>query len=220
VKSPFLRWFVVASALLLGASLFTPESARAQIDDEAYVSSSDDEGAGYGWGDAEEEDSGPADPLRILTTLTFGSSIRFIQDLEYDQEFVAPAYLDLAGAVVLPGRDLRHAIGVSASLNVTRDGPDPPLGVGAGTQFVVGPSYGLYIPLADFLIYPKLSVPIAVSPEPSLGFELSVGGAYRFLAGFGLYAELAASMFIGGAASIHPLGSGEVGLIIDYEVLP
>ncbi len=94
------------------------------------------------------------------------------------------------------------------------------IGVDAGGQLVLGPSYGLYIPLGDWIVFPKFSVPIALTPDPSLGFELSVGGAFRILAGFGIYAELAASMFIGGGGSIHPMASGELGVIIDYEVLP
>lgn len=218
MKPPFIRWFAAASCLV-AAALAAPSTAFAQAtDDEGFEAPPSHEGgeSGYGWGDADEAS---VDPLRIVGHLTFGTSIRFIQDLDYNQERFAPAYIDLWAGAVLPGNDLRHAFGLTAGLNVTGDGGSS-IGVDAGTQLVVGPSYGLYIPLSDFLFFPKFSIPIAVSPEPSLGFELSVGGAYRFLAGFGVYAELAASIFIGGGGSIHPLGSGEVGLIIDYEVLP
>ncbi len=217
VKPPFIRWFAAASCVA-AAALAAPSSAFAQaMDDEGYEVAPSGGDAGFGFGEEEEET--PSDPLRILGTLTFGTSIRFIQDLDYYQDRFAPAYLSGWGGVVLPGSGIRHALGVTASLNVTGDG-NAMVGVDAGTQFVVGPSYGLYIPVGDFLLLPKFSVPIAVSSGPSLGLGLSLGAAYRFLAGFGIYAELGASMFFGTAASVHPLGSGEIGLIIDYEVLP
>jgi len=218
VKPPFIRWFVAALTLVVGGLLAAPGSVLAQDESDEYEMPPGlygEGGGGYGWG---EDADAPPDPLRIVTHLTAGTSLRFIQDLDYAQERFAPAYLDLWGGIVLPGNDLRHSLGVLAAINLTGDGAD--IGVDGFSQFVVGPSYGLYIPLDSWLIFPKFTVPIAVTPDPSLGFELSVGGAYRFLAGFGLYAEIGASIWIGGAGSIHPLASGELGLIIDYEVLP
>jgi len=216
VKTHCLPWFVIGIVVSLGSVFFGPPSASAQ-DGEGPPDTYGDESSGYGWGEDAEADV--TDPLRIFGTVGIGTSIRFLQDLDYAQERFAPAFLDFWGGVVLPGSSFRHTLGAQLALNLSGDG-SAAIGVDPASQFVIGPTYGLYIPLDDWVLFPKFTVPFAVSPEFSVGFELSALAAYRFLAGVGAYAEIGVSMWIGEAASIHPLVSGELGIMIDYEVLP
>lgn len=217
MKTHCLPWFVIGIIVSLGSVFLGIPSASAQ-DREAPPDTYGAESADYGWG-GEEEEADVTDPLRIFGTVGIGTSLRFIQDLDYAQERFAPAFLDFWGGVVLPGSSFRHTLGAQLALNISGDG-SASIGVDPASQLVLGPTYGLYIPLDDWVFLPKFTVPIAVSPEPSLGFELTVLAAYRFLAGLGAYAEIGASVWIGGAGSIHPLLSGELGIMIDYEVLP
>jgi hypothetical protein len=149
-----------------------------------------------------------------------GVSIRFLRNLDFSQDWFAPSFIDVFGAFVLPGRDVRHAFGVGLGVNISGDGSIA-LGVDPLQQWSVAPSYMLYIPLSElFKLTGKVSVPLVVSPDFTVGAELAVGAHLLVLAGFGFYAELSAAMFLGGDSTVHPLGSVEGGLSFDYEVLP
>ena len=59
-----------------------------------------------------------------------------------------------------------------------------------------------------------------MTPELAPGLELSGAANFLLTAGFGLYAEVGASLYLGSASTIHPIISGEGGVFFDYEVLP
>jgi hypothetical protein len=208
----------LAACASFGAVSFCTSSALAQdIDEERPPGMGEDDGdSGYAFG---EEPATPEEPMRVLGMLGGGVSVRFINDVDYAQQRFGPAYLDGWGGVLLPGSGTwRHAFGVNLSLNMSGDG-DQMYGVNLGEQFVVGPSYLAYLRFDDFLIFPKVTIPIVVTGGPSVGLEGSLGAAYYLFAGFGIYAELAASVWWGQQNRFHPLATGEVGVLIDYEVL-
>jgi hypothetical protein len=212
---------VLSSIALLGFLL--PASALAQaMDEELPPGMAGGEDRDYLHSSEPEE---PSAPSRILLTVGAGSSVRLIQDLDFQQGRVAPLYIDLFGAFVLPGpmEGLRHGIGINASLNLTGDGPAPPssLGLDGANQIALGPYYMAYLRLGwDFLIGVKLGVPVSLSPGIAPGVELAVSLTWYLTAGLGLYVEASASAWLGTASTLHPLLSGEAGVAIDYEVLP
>lgn len=162
----------------------------------------------------------PDDPSRIVWSVGGGVSIRFLRNLDFSQDWFAPSFIDVFGAFVLPGRDVRHGFGVGVSANVSGDG-SVALGVDPLQQWAFAPAYLLYVSLSElFKLTGKLSVPLIVSPEFTVGAELAAGAHLLVLAGFGFYAELSASVFLGADTTFHPIGSVEGGLSFDYEVLP
>ncbi len=176
-----------------------------------------------------EPTSEPREALRVIAGVGGGVSIRLVKNLEFQQERFAPSYLDVFGGVVLPGRGrLRHAVTLHVTANLSGDG-NYTFGLDPMEQWTFTPAYTARFalqddPVPDFLIYGRFGVPLTVSPDFTWGVELDVGAAYMLLAGFGIYAEIGYSMFFGaddrgGDLSIHPLLSGELGVLFDIEVL-
>lgn len=93
-------------------------------------------------------------------------------------------------------------------------------------QDVVTPSYIALVRLPPrWLVYGRAGVPVVLNPDPSAGLELAAGGAWFASAGIGATAELVGNLFYGAATeqsavSVIPVVSLQVGVIIDYEVLP
>ena len=68
-------------------------------------------------------------------------------------------------------------------------------------------------------------MPIVVSPDVTWGFEAALGGAFFFLGGVGVVAEIVGDVFYGAgtrdmATATYPVLSGQLGFIGAYEVLP
>lgn len=163
----------------------------------------------------------PADPVRVWFQFGGGFTLRLIQDRNFAQDAFAPAYFDAFGAVILPSSEVwRHGVGLGASFNLVGDGGILE-GVGAFQQFVFTPSYLAYLRFSDDVVaHGKLGVPWAVSPETSLGLQLDLGVTGLLTSSLGAYAEVGLAAFLGAESTIHPTLSAEVGLSIDYEVLP
>jgi hypothetical protein len=71
----------------------------------------------------------------------------------------------------------------------------------------------------------RAGIPIVLEPDANVGFELAAGGVWLFTGGLGLSAELVGSLFYGAAtretsSTAIPLLSFELGVWMDYEVLP
>src|SRR5690606_15419628 len=83
-------------------------SARAQVDEERPGEA---RGGSYAWGAPAAAQ--PEDPLRIMAYLGGGVGFRLLANLDppFNHEFLSPAYLELGGAVFLPGAELRHGVG-------------------------------------------------------------------------------------------------------------
>ncbi len=172
----------------------------------------------------------PKDPLRIIGGIGGGLSLRLARNLDFQQERFAPAFLDLYAGLILPGaRGFRHGFTVGVSANLSGDGSFS-LGMDPFEQFTITPGYIGRIqlddsPVADFLLLLKVGIPLTVSPDFAPGLEVGIGATYLFLTGLGIYAEVSASAFMGGDSpsgsfTIHPLLSGELGIYVDFEVLP
>lgn len=169
-------------------------------------------------------------PMRVYGRLGVGLGIRLTVESEFQQERLAPSYIDLAGGVVLPGAGrLRHAFQLGVSGNLDGDG-SALVGVEPFTQWVITPSYVVRIGLNDdpvpfAQLTARVGVPLSLSPDFSVGAEVAVGGQFMFLAGLGAYAELGYSVFFGAtdrseSLSVHHLLAVTAGITIDFELLP
>ena len=160
------------------------------------------------------------EPQRYLAAVTAGAPLRLTQDVDLDQNLLAPIYTDVLLGYVLPGSGLRHGLGASLSLNLTEDGgfTEP---VSPGEQLALAPSYLLYANLgSDGLLLGQAGLPIVLTGSSTIGLALSAALGYRLLAGVGVMAELGFETFVGVSSSLHPSVSLELGMFLDYEVLP
>ena len=172
----------------------------------------------------------PVRPIRIGARLGVGGSLRLIEHSELQQDRLAPAYLEAQGSVVLPTRGaLRHSALVSVSTNLEPDGsylsgPDP------FEQWVAAAGYGLHIGLGhphvpQWVVGGHVAGALVATPDLTWGVELGLDAAYHILAGFGVYAEITGATFFGaedraGNLTVHPTLSLELGLTLDFELLP
>ena len=71
----------------------------------------------------------------------------------------------------------------------------------------------------------RAGVPVVLEPDLGGGVEAAFGAAFLIRSGLGLQSELAGSLFygagtLGHAVSTVPVISLQLGLFVDYEVLP
>jgi hypothetical protein len=166
----------------------------------------------------------PAEPDhfgRVITTTTAGLALRMAQNVDFDQTALAPFYLELLGGYVFGASGpYHHGLGLGVSFNLSSDGgyTEP---IAPARQWAITPNYLGYLELGpDFFGLAHIGVPILITDTKSVGVELGAGAAYRLLAGFGLYTELSFAAFMGSGSTFHPLFCWELGLSLDYEVLP
>lgn len=158
---------------------------------------------------------------RLLATLGVGLPLRLTRDRDLGQGRLGPRYLDArVGYLLARGGSWQHGPALQLSTGLSEDGGfhNP---VDAFEQWVVAPGYGVAHEAfqgASWLLHGFL--PFALTGGRSLGVELTAALAYRVLAGLGLYAELGGGAFFGYEGAPHPMLTAELGLVIDYEVLP
>jgi hypothetical protein len=92
-------------------------------------------------------------------------------------------------------------------------------------QAVLVPTYLLWRRFRDFAAYGRLGPAIVLTPDVTWGGELSVGGAWFLRGGVGVAAEIVGDVFYGAgtrdvATPAYPVLSGELGVVVAYEVLP
>lgn len=161
-----------------------------------------------------------ADPWRVLGLASGGLPLRVTRRADLGQETFAPAFIDTQVGLFLPGRGaFRHGPLLGLSTNLTIDGgfyaPVNPL-----SQWVALVGYMARYALSDDVFaLAHLAVPFELGETGSVGVELSGGLAYRVLAGFGGFAALSGDAF-GAEGGASVITSFELGLFIDYEVLP
>jgi hypothetical protein len=168
------------------------------------------------------EDVGPQGHL--LAAVALGRGIRFNNPYRLatplgdtaESLSLSATYLDLSiGAVLGPPGGIGH--GGSLHLASALDGIP---------QQVLTPSYlALQRFAGGFIVYGRAGVPIVLGPDVNAGFELAGGGAWLFSAGLGATAELVGSVFYGAATHEHsvtiiPIVALQLGVMIDYEILP
>jgi hypothetical protein len=161
---------------------------------------------------------------RFVGTLALGRGMRFNNPYRLRTELGSDArslsltapYLDLGVAAALgPPDGLQHGAAVRMSFALS--------GVG---QAVLAPTYfAAYRGAGRLLAYGRLGPTILLGPDPNLGAEASLGAAWFFTAGIGAGAELVFDLYEGAptrdaAHPILPILSAQLGLVVDYEVLP
>ncbi len=93
-------------------------------------------------------------------------------------------------------------------------------------QDVVTPgAIALWRPGPGGLGYGRLGVPVVLRPDATGGMEAALGGVWHATAGAGLTAELIGSLFYGAATwqrkvTTIPIVALQIGVFVDYEVLP
>lgn len=156
--------------------------------------------------------------------LSLGRGLRFnnpyrlqteLGDSSQSLSLTAP-YLDVAaGALLGSAGHLQHGLGVNASFAIE--------GI---RQEVITPAYLTLLPLSPrWQLRGRLGLPIVLEPDASVGVELGVGAVFLASAGLGFTAEAIGSLFSGAAtleetSTLIPIVSLQLGVLVDYEVLP
>ena len=211
---------IITSALIASIAL-TPTASLAQ--DE-----------GYAWGDETENTQAPPtrdDPARVMAWLGAGVGFRLVQNLDFSQSFMSPAYLDLGAAYFFEGTDIRHGVGGTVSTNLTAGEQNQ---LAALAQWVIAPAYHLDIPFRRlmgwdhdwFHLQGRFAVPLVLGAQFgggsavdfSVGLELGVTGIFKFLAGLGVYVDAQIGVYGGADETVHPIITVDGGLLWDYEL--
>lgn len=169
---------------------------------------------------AQDDDRDAAPPPHAIAALSVGAPLRITRNVDFDQEALAPVFVDALLGYTLWTRGWQHGFGLGASLNMTEDGgyTEP---VGITDQVVLMPAYlGYHALNDDFTLLGHLGVPIVLGETTTAGAEAALGAGYRWLAGVLAYAELGSDVFIGSGTTANVLLSFELGVMLDYEVLP
>lgn len=213
----FLYFALVLAVAPAGFAL--PSAVSAQVDDERPP--------GTDSGDSVEEDEGPPPvvmPWRILASVGGGATLRIVNDLTLSQGRLGPSFIDIAGSVVFPGAGRwRHGATLAISTNLNGEGPGAPdpNGIDSATQWTFTPSYLAYFRFGeDLVLTGRVGANLTASPYFVPGIEVSLGAVYLFTAGLGAYVEFSGNLAFGLAPEPSPTVSAEIGIMIDYEVLP
>lgn len=202
-----------------GVALLHPASAHAE--------DADPPGPGAD-GEADRAFERLSQPLegyaRVVSTLGFGEGIRFNNPYRLQTQLgergeslsLTAGYIDLGVAVSFgPPDGIQHggALHLSASLT----------GV---SQQVLTPSYFVtYRGPHRVLGYGRLGPAIILSPDAGVGAEMGLAGGLFLTGKIALYAELTGNLFYGAGTfdvkyAVYPILSGQLGLMIDHELLP
>jgi hypothetical protein len=157
-------------------------------------------------------------PSRVLLMGSVGVPLRLTVSDKFAEKRFAPAFGNVMVGYALPGERFRHGFALGVSWNLGHDGgyTDP---IYAGDQIALMPAYLAYYQLnTDVVALGHVGIPILVRGGPSAGVELGAALAYRVLAGAGLFARINLDGY--GAGTFSLLASLELGVVIDYEVLP
>jgi hypothetical protein len=151
------------------------------------------------------------------TGLRFNNPYRLATPLGDDAESVSrtAGYVDIGLAMTLNNPlGIQHGFALRTTAAVE--------GVG---QVVMTPSYFGWRRWGAWALYGRAGTPLVLSPKVTWGLEASAGGAWFFLGGVGLTAEIVGDLFYGAgtrelAVTTYPVLSGQLGILGTYEVLP
>lgn len=162
--------------------------------------------------------------FRLFATAMVGEGMRFNNPYRLSKQLgktgeslsLTAPYSDLgAGITFGPPDGLQHGFFFSWSEALS--------GV---PQSVITPSYvAVYRGPHPFMVWGRAGVPVILSPDPNAGVELAASFAYFVTARLGVAASLVGSGYYGAGtwevqAAFYPVLSAQLGLIVDYEVLP
>jgi hypothetical protein len=166
----------------------------------------------------------PSGYAHLVGTLEVGKGLRFNNPYRLATQLGATAesvsltstYLDLGGAIAFgPPDGLEHGVALHLSFALA--------GV---AQAVLTPTYfAAYRGPRRFLAYGRLGPSIVLTPDPTIGGELAAGFGWFFTARLALAGELVGDLYYGAGTptkgiSTYPILSGQLGLLVDYEILP
>lgn len=151
------------------------------------------------------------------TGLRFNNPYRLATPLGTDAESVSrtAGYVDIGVAGTLGNPlGLQHGLALRNTVAVE--------GVG---QVVMTPSYFAWRRWRALAAFGRAGIPLVLTPDVTWGLEASAGGAFFFLGGVGVVAEIVGDVFYGAgtrdvAAATYPVLSGQLGILGSYEVLP
>jgi hypothetical protein len=198
------------------AAIFVASSANADspVDPIAETASAD----------AKRLTQPPGSSMRFLASLALGDGLRFNNPFRLETELGSDArslsltrgYVDFGAAFAVgPPGGFQH--GAALRLSVA---------LGGVAQQVLTPSYFIaYRGPRRVMAYGRLGPSIILSPDANVGGEIAVGGAYFLTAGIAASAEIIGDLYYGAGtpdagASVVPVVSAQLGILIDYEVLP
>lgn len=166
----------------------------------------------------------PSRYARLLGSIELGKGVRFNNPYRLATQLGATAesasltstYLDLGAGIALgPPDGLEHGIALHLSFALA--------GV---SQAVLTPTYlaVLHGP-RRFVAYGRLGPSIVLTPDPTIGGELAAGFGWFFTARLAVAAELVGDIYYGAGTptngiTTYPILSGQLGLLVDYEILP
>ncbi len=92
-------------------------------------------------------------------------------------------------------------------------------------QSVMTPSYLAWRRWRHWAAYGRVGTPLVLTPSLTWGLEASAGAVWLVRGGIGIATELVGDLFYGAgtreaATPAYPVLSAQLGLILDYEVLP
>lgn len=166
----------------------------------------------------------PSGYAHLFGTFELGKGVRFNNPYRLATQLGATAesasltstYLDLGGAVAFgPPDGLEHGVALHFSFAL--------VGV---AQAVLTPTYfAAYRGPRRFLAYGRLGPSIVLTPDPTIGGELAVGFGWFFTARLAVAGELVGDVYYGAGTptkgiTTYPIFSGQLGLLVDYEILP
>ena len=208
-----------SGAALAAAWLLWPPQASAAPPERPSATHGEDDTA-----EALQRLTKPANPyFRLLGSFGVGEGIRFnnpyrlrtqLGDDGESLSLTAP-YADFGVGVSVGDPDgLQHGGALHVSLAIS--------GI---AQQAITPGYQALYRRGAWLGYGRVAAPVLVSPDPNIGFELAAGIAWFFTGAFGLNAELVGDLFYGAGNqevryAVYPILSAQLGVIVDYEVLP
>lgn len=151
------------------------------------------------------------------TGLRFNNPYRLSRELGDDAESMSltSGYFDLgAGYAFGPATGLSHGAALRLSFALS--------GVG---QAALAPTYLAAYRRPQTMLFGRLGPSILLSPDTNVGGEAGLGAVYFFTGAMGASAELVFDLFYGAGtlqsnATVYPILSGQLGLFVDYEVLP
>jgi hypothetical protein len=212
------RWLLTAMLFL---TCIVPARARAQ--DASPETRESDAAPKKTTLDREEPFATKSGYTQIFATVMGGTGLRFnnpyrlATPLGDDAESVSrtAAYVDLGLAMTL-GSPLGFQHGASLRTTAAVEG------VG---QVVMTPSYFGWRRWRALAAFGRAGFPCVLTPDLTWGLEAAVGGAWFFLGGFGVVAEMVGDVFYGAGTREHsavtyPVLSGQLGIIATYELLP
>ncbi|HZF55684.1 MAG TPA: hypothetical protein VE093_44020 [Polyangiaceae bacterium] len=166
----------------------------------------------------------PSGYFRSVFTLAFGRGLRFNNPYRLQTQLGAEpeslsltaTYIDLGAAVAFgEPNGIQHggALHLSAALS------------GVSQQVLIPSYFAAYRGPHRVLGYARFGPAFILSPDPGAGFELSGAGGLFITAKVAVYAELVGNVFYGAGTTevrygVYPVLSGQIGLLIDHEVLP